>query len=70
MRPEPRWFVCCKARTKSTLHAVRKKQASVFLRLTLITVPNPLRKSLLGAGYSSKGRESQGVGALRPSDLY
>lgn len=25
VRPEPRWLVCCRARTKSALHAMRKR---------------------------------------------
>lgn len=34
--------------------------------LTLITVPNPLWKCLLGAAFSTKERESQGIGVLSP----
>lgn len=48
------------------LACYEKKGPLSLLMLTLITVPNPLWKSLLGAAYSTKERESQGVGILSP----
>lgn len=56
-------------RDEKRLACSEKKGPLSFLMLTLVTVPNSLLKSLLGAAYSTKKRESQGVGVLSTLQL-
>lgn len=51
------------------LACYEKRGPLSFLMLTLVTVPNPLWKSLLEAAYSTKEREARVLGA-QPPDLY